>query len=877
MNAMRNIESSRHMTGWTKIVSHRQSIQGIFISHLNHRFIGGMMLSEPPLAGREEELGTLERALQKAIAGSGSLFLISGEAGIGKTRLAKEFEERAATKGCKVIVGNCVPSAQIPYLVFLEALKGLSDERSHSRAFRLKGAAKRAAPDIVGAIPVVGGTAHALAKLLMEYQGDEGQGQRENLLFGTLELLKNVSAKTPLIVHLDDLQWSDSASIGMLHFLARNVRDQRILLLGTYRTEEVLCSEKGVHPFLDSLQVMRREGIVEEVNLRPLVEEEMQKVVSGMLQEPLDKDVIELIFKESGGSPLFAIETLRMLVSEGRLLLKDTTWAMTGGGEIHIPRTIQQIIARRMDKLSKEQRRVMECASVIGEKFDPYLISESIGIDELHLLDELDAISNNFQLLFWDEAGYHFTHRKIRDVTYDAISKPKREELHRRVASSLEKRLPDNALLGRLSWHFDQALDMEKCIKYSLLAGKYCYAKKAMREAKFYYLLVLAKTEGDQSLAAERLEALEGLGDLRLHLSSPGEWYSYYERFLDLNHDKKARARVLAKAAECLDQMSLADTKKANELLDEAELLSEGDPRNLAVIEVNRGYLKINDGKNDEALAHFGKAKDHFEKAGDSIGSIRCRNFMAASLAHDYRFTEAIAIVEELLPMAIKSGDLELIDEVELFSVELYGYVGQTELSMKYSSKVIQESEKMGMIWNWSDGLFYSAIVLELKGELEAARITLLKAFESAKISEVSHHITGYGICLGRCELDLGLMDSSEYHYEEVAKRMSTLNPNTIIWAVQSIYLSVLKADLLAAKGKNQESEEVFAKAIEECEKMHYWYELVNCRSRYGMSLAKRGMKGQAREQFDEAMNVAKRIGCEKRVQLWAKRVEMVV
>jgi predicted ATPase len=222
------------------------------------------MLSEPPLAGREAELEKLESELKRVIEGSGCLFLIAGEAGIGKTRLAKEFEKRASTQGCKVLVGNCVPSTQIPYLAFLEALKGLSAEDAGglSRAGRLKDAAKRSAPDLVGAIPVIGGTAHALAKLLKEYRGDDGDSDQENLLFGTLEVMRTESAKTPLIVHLDDLQWADSASIGMLHFLARNVHEMRIFLLGTYRTEEVLDQEKGVHPFLDSLQVMRREGIV---------------------------------------------------------------------------------------------------------------------------------------------------------------------------------------------------------------------------------------------------------------------------------------------------------------------------------------------------------------------------------------------------------------------------------------------------------------------------------------------------------------------------------------------------------------------------------------------------------------------------------------
>ena len=514
------------------------------------------------MVGREEELEFLQGHLGEAISRNGGLVLISGEAGIGKTRLATEFEGKAAAKGCKVLVGNCVPSAQIPYLVFLEALKCLAKEENQSRAIRLKKAVKRASPDLVGAIPVVGGTARALAALLKEYEKDDGIETKENLLFGTLELFKVESEQNPLIIRLDDLQWADSASIGMLHFLARNVRDLPIILLGTYRTEEVLTREKEVHPFLDSLQVMRREGIVEEVELHPLAERETQQVVSIMLQRPVQKEVVDRIFKESGGSPLFTIEVLRMLVSEGRLVEKNGTYMMAGDGVIHIPRTIQEVISRRMDKLSKEQRRILECASVIGERFDPNLLSESLGIDDLHLLDELDTISKSFQLVGWDECTFKFTHAKIRDVTYDAILGPKQAELHKRVGNSLEKRLPDNSLLGALSWHFDRAQLKEKCIKYSLQAGKFCSARKAVIEAKSFYLLVLARTEDDPCHIPERLEALEGLGDLGVHQSTAKEWYSYYEQFLELNRDQKARARVLAKAGECWDQMGLMDVEK---------------------------------------------------------------------------------------------------------------------------------------------------------------------------------------------------------------------------------------------------------------------------------------------------------------------------
>jgi hypothetical protein len=831
----------------------------------------GTMLSEPPLAGREEELDALDKALHRVIAGTGGLFLISGEAGIGKTRLAKEFEGRAAAKGCHVLVGNCVPSAQIPYLAFLEALEGLTFRQGHSRASRLKGAAKRAAPDLVGAIPIVGGTAHAMAKLLKEYQGEEGgEGHRENLLFGTLELLKAESVKTPLILHLDDLQWADSASIGMLHFLARNVRDLQILLLGTYRTEEVLNLEKDMHPFLDSLQVMRREGIVEEVNLKPLVEKDIDKVVLGMLERPVDKVVMRCIFKESGGSPLFAVETLRMLISEGRLMQKKGTWVLSGAEEIHTPRTVQEVISRRMAKLSKEQLRILEGASVIGERFEPSLLSESIELDELHLLDELEVISKSFQLVDWEESSFKFTHAKVRDVAYDTIPKPKRVELHKRVGYSLEKRLPDNLLLGALSWHFDRAQVKDKCIKYSLLAGKYCWVRKAAIEAKSFYLLALARTDGDQSLIAERLEALEGLGDLGFYQSSTKEWYSYYEQFLQLNRDRKAKARVLAKASECWDHVGFDDAMKANEMLDEAESLSDGDPRILGFIERERGDLSGE--RMGEAHAHYAKARTYYEEAGDPTGLIQCKYKIGRLLFYQNRWTEAKALAEELLPSARKTEDPELIFLVENWNIEIYAWIGETEQAKKLASEVIQRAEKLGMTAAWMNALFMRAWALELEGDFESARNDMLKEIESEKIYEYSPFLIGFDeIILGFYELDLGFVESATYHYEEGLKKIVS-RPKRFL-----IYAAGLKAGLLAAGGDFEQSDEVYDETITSCNEMSFWLEQIDCRSRYGMSLAKRGLRERAQVQFGEAMKVAKKIGCEKRVQLLAKRVNLEV
>ena len=791
------------------------------------------------MVGRDSELELLISLMGKAIAGEGGLVLVSGEAGSGKTMLCEEFEKLAVKSGCIVLVGRCLPGALSPFLPFMEAF-------------------------------------YAQVPNPFAESNEAAIVNRGRLLLSVLEAVEIISKNRVIILWLEDLHWADSASIALLHFLARNVGGMKVLIIGTYRPEEIHASSSGeTHPLQDDLRILRREGLCQELELDPLSTSDTEKIVhlrlGGIVEEPLLKVVAE----ESEGNPLFAVETIQFLSISGQIASLAGVWRLREDRKIQIPSTVREVIKARIEHVPKEAKRILECASIIGERFHPDLIEESLGMRKAQLFEALESLENEYRLIVEIDELYKFSHEKVRQVVYDQVSSHRRKELHRLIGLNLENSLPDNELLGQLSWHFGEANENGKCVKYTLLAGKYCLRRKALKEAKSYFQMVLSRTKDNPSLVAERLEALEDLGDLRLHLSSPGEWYSYYEQFLKLNRDKKARARVLAKAAECWDQMSLADTNKANMFLDEAESLSEGDPRNLAVIESNRGYLSINDGRNIEALAHFAKSKDYFEEVGDSIGVIRCRNLEVASLSQDNRMTEAKAIAEELLPMARKSEDPELIIEIESSNAEIDVWVGQTGLAKKCASEVIHESDKLGMTWNWRQAIFCRALALELEGELESARIDLLKAFESARINEVPYHITGYEIILGRCESDLGLLDSAECHYEEVVKKMSTLDANTNIWAIQSKYLSILKAELLAAGGDAQQSDEVFDETIRSCDEMCLWLVLVNCRSRYGMSLAKRGMQEKARVQFDEAMKVAKRIGCEKRVQLWAKRVSI--
>jgi len=788
------------------------------------------------MVGRESELELLIGLMGRAIAGEGGLVLVSGEAGSGKTMLCEEFGKLAVKSDCIVLVGRCIPGALSPFLPFMEAF-------------------------------------YAQVPNPFAENNEAIIANRGRLLLSVLEAIESISENRVIILWLEDLHWADTASIALLHFLARNVGALKVLIIGTYRPEEIYASSSGeTHPLLDDLRILRREGICQELELNPLSASDIEKIVplrlGGIVEEPLLKVVAE----ESEGNPLFAVETIQFLTTSGQIASLAGVWRLREDRKTQIPSTVKEVIKARIEHVPKEAKRILECASIIGERFHPNLIEESLGVRKAQLFETLESLENEYRLISEIDELYKFSHEKVRQVVYEQLSSHRRRELHKSIGLILEKKLPNDELLGQLSYHFNKADDNGNCIKYSLSAGQYCLRRKASKEAKSFFQLVLKRTEEDQGGIAKRLEALEGLGNLKADVSSPREWYSYYEQFLELNRDRKARARVLAKAAECWDQVGLADTKKANQLLDEAESIADGDPRILAIVEFHRAELSGNDNKVNDALAHNTKARGYYEETGDSTGVLSCRILEMCYLGSQYMFIEAKALAEELLPMARDLGDYDLILTIEVEFAIICLNIGKIDLAKAHASDAIGLASKLGKSWQLKRGLFVRARTYELEGDFEKARLDASEALENAKKYELPRAMAIFEIELGRYELEAGHLENAEYYYEEALKEASAF-ASMRAYSDNYLDLSILKADLLALRGDSQESDDLYNEMIKNNEESGELVLLVTCRSRYGMSLAKRGMQEMARVQFDEAMNVAKRIGYERMVQLWAKRV----
>lgn len=487
-------------------------------------------ISFTPFVGRKKELTELRGYLDDAAAGHGNVILISGEAGIGKTRLVKELENDAELSGFKILEGRCLIESQAPLLPFREALRGISsivnDDSDKIRQKKIKMAMKKSYPHFMYAIPVVGPAIAGVGVAVETYKSEEtadqesnwcGLFKRDEAFEAIARLLATISEEQPTVLFIDDLHAADSASLGLLYYIARNVRSSKLLVVGTYRQEDVVKPVAGtIPPLQDILQRMSRDDLYQSMQLQRLDENALNDLVK--LSFDIDPgDLTKLVNQESEGNPFYANEILRLLLEQHILVKKDNSWTLTQKIEdIDIPTRILDIIKRRIIRLTDEEREMLDCAAVIGDEFSSEILESVLGQNRLSILKSLSKVARERHLIHSKERGYRFDHSKIREVLYNEMAPELREEYHTLVAAFIEEKCrerPDEAIYD-LAYHYYRSKDSAKATPYLIQAGNDAKEKWAVFEAVKFYSQALELMESDSSLHEDRIKTLESLGDV---------------------------------------------------------------------------------------------------------------------------------------------------------------------------------------------------------------------------------------------------------------------------------------------------------------------------------------------------------------------------
>ena len=371
---------------------------------------------EAPLVGRSAELSLLSKTIDEAAQGAGRSVFIVGEGGIGKTRLATAAAERAAKRGWSVAVGRAYPvETGVPYALFSDALLPLVRKLDPATLSVLS---RGGAADFGYLFPNLGtSTDRDRASA-----GADPSEIKARLLWNFTQFLGRLSAKQPLFVVLENLQWADASSLELLHFVGRQIEGQKIILLGTYNE-----AERDSNAVLRSTeQSLLRLGVLTVHKLGPLGQAEVEDIVHQMFG--VDKNVTRhfsaMLYDWTRGNPFFVEETLKSLVESGALSQTEGRWTGWEMETVQLPSTIRDVVKARIDRLSLKARTLANLAAVIGTRAPYDTLARVSGLSESEIIAGLDELLAHRVL---EETGsvdaihYDFTHPLLQQVIYSEL------------------------------------------------------------------------------------------------------------------------------------------------------------------------------------------------------------------------------------------------------------------------------------------------------------------------------------------------------------------------------------------------------------------------------------------------------------------------
>ena len=652
--------------------------------------------NEVPLVDRTEEMNVLKEAVYRAVHGEGGLVFIHGEAGVGKTRLVRELCAYSRSRGVQVLYGRCPALFRMdgvpPYVIWKEVIKDYLEACTPEQLFRVIGFYPA---EVAKLVPEI---SQKLRTIPPSFQISPEQEQ--NRLFEAIsQFVSNISRETPLLVVLDDLQWTDPSSLLLLHYLARGVQKTPLLLLGAYRSTDI----DAKHPLTPVLTELNRERLPQSVSLKRMSLSDVSEMIKSILgQEDVPADFCKLIYEKTKGNPFFAEEVVKSLKEERVIYREENKWAFKNVSNIEFPETVKNVVKTRFSRLDEDCQNVLTMASFIGNDFTLEAICAITGIEEdklLKLMDKMFKTGLIKEKVIRGEGICSFADILVRDVVYEEVSPLTRKKTHGVVGRALEKVYAETVdeHSGELASHFLESGDKEKALGYFLKAGEKAQKVYAFDEAFSYLQHALNLLEEKEASLEQKAGVIEKLGDFKAWIGDTDACLEYWNKSLALWNQLGRKERIADLNIRIANVLwdAIGDKEKASEHHNAALQILENEPEGveLARLYENISHMLWRSGEIAKASLFVHKALGLAEKFGNATILAECYNDLGGMIDS---IEESGRYLEKGLKIAIESNCMEpalrLHNNVSIY----YEAIGNVQKAVETREKGFELGKKIG-------------------------------------------------------------------------------------------------------------------------------------------------------------------------------------
>jgi len=638
-------------------------------------------ISSAAFVGRHAELERLNALLASVTSSEPfAAVLIAGEAGVGKTRLLAEFRASAEASGARYLAGACVALGEgaRPYDPLVAALRPWLRTLDADDFSRIVGPAhsevQRLVPDLVPT-----GEREGLAAPF-------APSTQSGLFLQLLGMIERLSAEAPTVIALEDLHWADRSTRDMLHFLVRNVDHGRVMLVGTYRTDEL--NER--HPLFELLAELQRTGRVERLELARFTRSEVHEQLAGILGQPPSRPLVARIHERGGGNPFFSEELL----------------AANQRGEGRLGMTLRETLLARVGALSVPSRDLLRVIAVAGRSARADVLGKVTDMSTAELAASLREAVDRHLLLVDEEEAMRFRHALLQEAVYEELLPGERLALHAAVAEAIEQAQTttdtDATIASQLAHHWYEARDARRALPALLRAGQAAERVFAFGNAFSHYHLALSlwpvgsETLADmtrQELTARTAEAaaLSGAYDRAVELAK-GAVLEGLEAQTDPVHAGMLLERLAAYHLAAGDPDAAQPVaRRALDLLP-ADAPSVARARVLGALAQALGLQSRFGESNDLAEAALNMAR----VVGSRSAEIRALGCLGRNAASTGDAAKGVRTLREALTLARSVGDVEGAAEISIDLAQALHWAGDLEAACSVADEGIAESSRWG-------------------------------------------------------------------------------------------------------------------------------------------------------------------------------------